>query len=236
MQQPRVLTVFGLTFWVLLESLRRVHPRIRQCLHVPARWCEIETLATPHTGMARRFCGWGTPGGTVSGIGGGVGGERDPRHPARGDGTPFLWLGDTWWHGLGDRVTDGEFSELARHRAAQGFNAVQIVAGLNVDVEVFSPLGASLAGWPWTEGFGDINHAWWQGADKRILALVKAGLVPVIFGAWGYYLTWMSDEHMMAHWREIIARWSALPVVWCVAGEVTLPYYPNPMREVTSAE
>src|SRR6218665_1930899 len=66
MQQPRVLTVFGLTFWVLLESLRRVHPRIRQCLHVPARWCEIETPATPHTGMARRFCGWATPGGTVS--------------------------------------------------------------------------------------------------------------------------------------------------------------------------
>ncbi|PDQ36006.1 MAG: hypothetical protein B5766_02345 [Candidatus Lumbricidophila eiseniae] len=162
--------------------------------------------------------------------------DRDTRHTAHRDGTPFLWLGDTWWHGLGDRVTDGEFSELARHRAAQGFNAVQIVAGLNVDVEVFSPLGASLAGWPWTEGFGDINHAWWQGADKRILALVNAGLVPVIFGAWGYYLTWMSDEHMMAHWREIIARWSALPVVWCVAGEVTLPYYPNPMREVTSAE
>src|SRR6218665_312647 len=66
MQQPRVLTVFGLTFWVLLESLRRVHPRIRQCLHVPARWCEIETLATPHTGMARRFCGWATPCGTRS--------------------------------------------------------------------------------------------------------------------------------------------------------------------------
>src|SRR6218665_2207593 len=119
MQQPRVLTVFGLTFWVLLESLRRVHPRIRQCLHVPARWCEIETLATPHTRMARRFCGWGAK--RTLGNGGG------------GGGTPFLWLGDTWWHGLGDRVTDGEFSELARHRAAQGFNAVQIVAGLNVD-------------------------------------------------------------------------------------------------------
>src|SRR6218665_1115998 len=58
--------------------------------------------------------------------------DRAPPPPAPGVGTPFLWLGDTWWHGLGDRVTDGEFSELARHRAAQGFNAVQIVAGLPV--------------------------------------------------------------------------------------------------------
>src|SRR5688572_13114769 len=34
--------------------------------------------------------------------------ERDGRHLAHADGTPFLWLGDTWWFGLGKRISDTE--------------------------------------------------------------------------------------------------------------------------------
>ncbi|HEX4402848.1 MAG TPA: DUF4038 domain-containing protein [Galbitalea sp.] len=158
------------------------------------------------------------------------------RHLTYADGVPFLWLGDTWWHGLGDRIDDDEFAHLAALRVKQGFTAVQIVAGLNVDVEPFSPMADSEEGWPWHEGFTGLNTAWWDAADVRIRALVDAGLVPIIFGSWGYYLDFMTDEQMLAHWREVIARWSALPVVWSIAGEVTLPFYFQPMREASSAE
>ena len=158
------------------------------------------------------------------------------RHLSHADGLPFLWLGDTWWHGLGDRIDDYEFARLAALRVEQGFTAVQIVAGLNVDVDPFSSMADATTGWPWHEGFSGLNAAWWDAADLRIRALVDAGLVPVIFGAWGHYLSFMTDEQMLAHWREIIARWAALPVVWSIAGEVTLPYYSTPMREATDAE
>ncbi|MCZ6672189.1 MAG: DUF5060 domain-containing protein, partial [Verrucomicrobia bacterium] len=45
------------------------------------------------------------------------------------DGTPFLWLGDTWWKGLVKRLPWEGFKELTANRKAKGFNVVQIVCG-----------------------------------------------------------------------------------------------------------
>ena len=30
---------------------------------------------------------------------------------------------------------------------------------------------------------------------------------------------------MRQHWRNLVARWGSLPVIWCLAGEGTMPYY-----------
>ena len=59
-----------------------------------------------------------------------VGANR--RHLEFSDGTPFFWLGDTWWMGLVQRKGWGwpEFQQLAADRVAKGFTLVQIVAGL----------------------------------------------------------------------------------------------------------
>jgi hypothetical protein len=54
---------------------------------------------------------------------------------------------------------------------------------------------------------------------------VDHGLVPCIVGAWGYYMPWMGVNKLSAHWRYLIARYGALPVVWCAAGEANLPWY-----------
>ena len=35
----------------------------------------------------------------------------------------------------------------------------------------------------------------------------------------------MGIPKMKQHWRNIIARWGAYPVIWCLAGEGTMPYY-----------
>jgi len=32
-------------------------------------------------------------------------------------------------------------------------------------------------------------------------------------------------DKVKKHWRYLIARWGAYPVVWCLAGEGTMPYY-----------
>ena len=36
---------------------------------------------------------------------------------------------------------------------------------------------------------------------------------------------WLGLEKMKQHWRYVVARYGALPCVWCAAGETTMPYY-----------
>jgi hypothetical protein len=150
----------------------------------------------------------------------------DHRHFEHTDGTPFLWLGDTWWMGLTKRLRwPDDFQQLAADRVGKGFNVVQIVAGLYPDMPPFDPRGANEAGYPWEHEFTRINPAYFDMADLRIRYLVEQGIVPCIVGCWGYFLPLIGQERMQQHWRYLVARWSALPVVWCLAGEGTMPYY-----------
>ncbi len=151
---------------------------------------------------------------------------RDQRHLEHADGTPFLWLGDTWWMGLCNRLRwPEEFLLLAGDRKAKGFNVVQIVAGLYPDMPPFDPRGANEAGFPWEERYAAIRPEYFAAADRRLRHLVEEGLVPCIVGAWGYFMPWMGEENLKAHWRHLIARYAAWPVAWCAAGEANLPYY-----------
>jgi len=150
----------------------------------------------------------------------------DHRHLEHRDGTPFLWLADTWWMGLTRRLTWPEgVRELAADRVAKGFNVVQIVAGMYPDMPPLDARGANEAGFPWDRGFKHPNPAWFDMADLRIAYLVQMGIVPCIVGSWGYYMTLCGPEILRSHWRTIIARWGAYPVVWCAAGEALMPWY-----------
>ena len=142
------------------------------------------------------------------------------------DGTPFFWLGDTWWMGLCHRLRwPGEFKTLAADRREKGFNVIQIVAGLYPDMPPFDPRGANEAGFPWETNYVRIRPEYFDAADQRLSQLVEQGLTPCLVGAWGYFLPWMGVEKAKQHWRYLIARYGALPVVWCVAGEANLPWY-----------
>ncbi len=150
----------------------------------------------------------------------------DRRHFVHADGTPFAWLGDTWWMGFTDRLRwPDEFEWLAADRVAKGFTVVQIVAGLFPDMDYGDPRGRNEAGLPWAEDFSTINPAWFDLADLKVQHLVRVGLLPCIVGCWGYYLLKLGPEAMKRHWRYLIARWGAYPVVWCLAGEAAMPYY-----------
>jgi hypothetical protein len=114
---------------------------------------------------------------------------------------------------------------LAADRKEKGFTVIQIVAGLYPDMHPFDPRGANEAGYPWETNYTSIRPQYFDAADQRIEYLVEQGLVPCIVGAWGYFMPWMGVEKMKAHWRYLIARYGALPVVWCAAGEANLPWY-----------
>lgn len=148
------------------------------------------------------------------------------RHFQHADGTPFFWLGDTWWMGLCKRLSwpDG-FETLAADRLQKGFTMVQIVAGLYPDMEPFDERGANEAGFPWDRGFNRINPAYFDMADVRMQHLADQGLAACVVGFWGYFIPRMGIAKVKQHWRYLIARWSAYPVLWCLAGEGTMPYY-----------
>jgi hypothetical protein len=38
------------------------------------------------------------------------------------------------------------------------------------------------------------------------------------------------------HWRYLVARWGAYPVIWCLCGEVPMPFYHSKTREVDTAK
>ena len=150
----------------------------------------------------------------------------DGRHFQHADGTPFFWLGDTWWMGLCRRLSwpDG-FETLAADRIQKGFTMVQIVAGLYPDMEPFDERGLNEAGYPWEREFARINPAYFDAADVRIQYLADHGLAACIVGFWGYFIPRMGMDKVKKHWRYLVARWGAYPVVWCLAGEGTMPYY-----------
>lgn len=150
----------------------------------------------------------------------------DQRHFAHDDGAPFFWLGDTWWMGLCDRLHwPSDFETLTADRKRKGFTVVQIVAGLYPDMPPFDQRGVNEAGYPWQRDFSRINPEYFDMADARIAYLVENGIVPCVVGCWGYFLPLMGVKKVKQHWRNLIARWGAYPVMWCLAGEGTMPFY-----------
>jgi Protein of unknown function (DUF4038)/Domain of unknown function (DUF5060) len=148
------------------------------------------------------------------------------RYLQHADGTPFFWLGDTWWMGLCHRIHwPDEVKTLAADRKEKGFNVIQLVAGLYPDMPPFDPRGANEAGFPWEEKYVRIRPEYFDAADRRIQYLVEQGFTPCIVGAWGYYMPWMGVDKIKQQWRYLIARYGAMPVVWCAAGEANLPWY-----------
>jgi hypothetical protein len=150
----------------------------------------------------------------------------DKRHFEYADGTPFFWLGDTWWMGLSKRLHwPDDFKQLTVDRKQKGFNVVQIVAGLYPDMPPFDPRGANEAGFPWEKDYARIRPEYFDKADLRLRYLVDQGITPCLVGGWGYFLPRMGVKKMKAHWRYLIARYGAWPMIWCAAGEANLPYY-----------
>ena len=84
---------------------------------------------------------------------------------------------------------------------------------------------------PWERDFTRINPAYFDTADVRIQYLADHGLAACIVGFWGYFIPRMGMDKVKKHWRYLVARWGAYPVVWCLAGEGTMPYYLSKTKE-----
>ncbi|MCX6923862.1 MAG: DUF4038 domain-containing protein, partial [Verrucomicrobia bacterium] len=151
----------------------------------------------------------------------------DHRHFEHADGTPFFWLGDTWWKGLCQRLTWEGFQQLTADRQAKGFNVVQIVCGPYPDENMFQPSWENEGGMPYpTNDFSVLNPSYFTYADRRIQNLVTNGLVPAIVSGWGRpqaggvsTIAQVGLDGYERHVRYLIARYGAYPVVWILGGE-----------------
>lgn len=166
-----------------------------------------------------------------------IGIATDHRHFAYADGTPFFWLGDTWWKNLCKRLPWEGFQELVADRKTKGFTVVQIVCGVYPDEGLFEPRWENEGGKPYlTKDFSVVNPHYFEYADRRIKLLVDAGIVPAIVGSWARPdcdgLQGVGVAGMKRHWRNLIARYGAYPTVWILAGEWT----PSQLSQWTEVE
>ena len=144
---------------------------------------------------------------------------------AHADGTPFLWLGDTWWKCLCKRMTWEGFQELTADRKAKGFSVVQIICGPYPDENFFQPSWENEGGQPYlAKDMSVVNPKYFEYADRRFKHLVDSGIVPAIVGAWGRgdcnSMEAFGAVNIKRHWRYLIARYGAYPVTWILAGEI----------------
>jgi hypothetical protein len=134
---------------------------------------------------------------------------------------PTALLADTWWFGLTSRLTPARFEELARRRAGQGFNAIQLVAGIPPEVGPLNENARSDAGFPWRLD-GAINGDYLALARERIGRLNALGLRVVVYGAWGHQIAWLGRDGMIRWWSQLVAAVDDLDVVYCLTGESNL--------------
>ena len=161
----------------------------------------------------------------------------DQRHFAHADGTPFFWMGDTWWKCLAKRMTWEGFQELTADRKAKGFSVVQMVCGPYPDEGYFEERWKNEGGFPYTApGFKTVNPEYFDYADRRIECLVESGIAPAIVGGWGRgdcdAMALAGLDGMKRHWRYLIGRYGAYPAFWIVGGESGGPDWTDLARYV----
>lgn len=150
----------------------------------------------------------------------------DKRYLTHTDGTPFFWLGDTWWHCPSDSMAfegsskpgcTSTYKTLIDKRHSQGFTTIQMAfhryAGKAVTAGSFMS--------PANSKFPDL--AYWKNVDASMNYANQAGIVPIIGVTFLPSLDGSTIDEWISLWRYIIARYSANAVSWLVCGEYNQP-------------
>ncbi|MFZ2338538.1 MAG: DUF5060 domain-containing protein [Bacteroidales bacterium] len=145
-------------------------------------------------------------------------GERAGRYFTYSDGTPCLWIADTWWDWTSSRIKFESFKKLADTRAEQGFNIGQLFFAGNGWGNESSLLDPSFSN-PKLEQIRKVEemiryanskgitvwiHAWWsrEGIDKSI-----------------------GEDNIIRWWKYVVHRLHAYNVIWVIAGEYNMNNY-----------
>lgn len=125
----------------------------------------------------------------------------DRRYLIYGDGTPFLWMGDTAW-AVPMRSSDDEWSRYLADRSAKRFTVIQVASapywagGTNRDGEApFHDEACSLG-----------NPAFWQAFERKIQRANEAGFVIMLVGLMETPKRYPESAAACLFARNIVAR------------------------------
>ena len=162
--------------------------------------------------------------------------ERKGRYFTYTDGTPCLWIADTWWDWTNRRIKFESFTKLVDTRIDQGFNIGQLFFAGNgwgresslldpsfriPDIEQIHEVEKMIV-YANSKGMTVWIHPWWsrEGIDKSI-----------------------GEENMIRWWRYVVDRLHAYNVIWVLAGEYNMYNYGgfplefwNRLGEIVKAE
>jgi hypothetical protein len=145
-------------------------------------------------------------------------GTRKGRYFTYTDGTPVLWIADTWWDWTNRNITFDSFKKLVDTRAEQGYNIGQLFFagnGWGRESSLLDPAFQNprleqirkvekMVEYANTRGITVWIHPWWsrEGINKSI-----------------------GKENIERWWRYVIHRLHAYNVIWVLAGEYNMNNY-----------
>jgi hypothetical protein len=145
-------------------------------------------------------------------------GDQAGRYFQYADGTPFLWIGDTWWNWTKRGIHFSTYKNLVDDRAAKGFNLGQLFVAANGWGRPSSLLDST---------FSVLDVAHMQKVDSLITYANSKGLTVWVHGWWSRENLdkTAGEEKIKRWWRYLIHRLGAFNVIWVAAGEYNMDNY-----------
>lgn len=144
--------------------------------------------------------------------------SANQRHLMYSDGTPFFWLGDTWWFAPSYLVPHETFQTLIEARKRQNYSVVQMAfwGGFEFFTEAF---------FYQPQYWGNDQIKVWRQIDKYFETANEAGIIPVIGTFWGSYWDFygLRLDNLKLQWRYLVSRYGAFAVSWLICGEFNAP-------------
>jgi len=131
------------------------------------------------------------------------------------DGTPFLWIGDTWWNWTKRSIKPETFRQMVDNRSEKGFNIGQLFVPGNGWGRESSLLDE-------TYTILDTEHM--KRVEDMVMYANSRGITVWIHGWWSRpnLNTVIGAEKMQRWWRYLVHRLGAYNVIWVPAGEYNM--------------
>lgn len=135
------------------------------------------------------------------------------------DGTPFLWVGDTWWNWTQKRIRFETFKNLVDDRAEKGFNIGQLFVAANG----WGGKSSSLL----DENFNVLDTAHMRKVENMIAYANSKGITVWVHGWWARpdLDERAGEEKMKRWWRYLVHRLASYNVIWVIGGEYNMNNY-----------
>jgi hypothetical protein len=145
-------------------------------------------------------------------------GPRAGRYFVYADGTPCLWISDTWWDWTNKKIRFESFKNLVDTRSGQGFNIGQLFFpgnGWGRESSMLDP----------TYTLVDLEHI--HKIENMIRYANSMGITVWIHAWWSRkdIVRTIGEEKMRRWWKYVVDRLHAYNVIWVLAGEFNMNNY-----------